>query len=137
MDNKISTDTKAELVQVLGIQYRKSSKKGKTRILDQFIAVSGYHRKHAIRLLNGETGSNGNQGNSSKMNGSRRIYNEAVKEALIVLWEAADRICGKRLKAIVPSLIDAMERHGHLNLDPEVRKQLLRVSAATIDRLLS
>ena len=35
----------------------------------------------------------------------RRIYSEAVREALIVLWEAADRICGKRLKAILPGLI--------------------------------
>jgi hypothetical protein len=134
MDNKISTDTKAELVQVLGIQYRKSSKMGKTRILDQFIAVSGYHRKHAIRLLRGETGSDPNQ--RTVKNHGRRIYDEAVKEALIVLWEAADRICGKRLKAILPSLIDAMERHGHLNLNPDVRRQLLKVSAATIDRLL-
>ena len=122
MDNKISTDTKAELVCVLGIQYRKSSKIEKTRILDQFVAVSGYHRKHAIRLLRDEIGNPVNQVNSSKINHSRRIYDEAVKEALIVLWEAADRICGKRLKAIVPSLIAAMERHGHLNLDPEVRK---------------
>ena len=136
MDDKISTDTKAELVQVLGIQYRKSSKMGKTRILDQFIAVSGYHRKHAIRLLSGETDIHGNLSNSCKMPRSRRIYDEAVKEALIVLWEAADRICGKRLKAILPSLVDAMERHGHLNLNPDVRKQLLKVSAATIDRLL-
>ena len=45
MDKKISTDTKAELVQVLRIQYRKSSKREKTRILDQFIAVSGYQSK--------------------------------------------------------------------------------------------
>ena len=44
MDDKISTDTKEELVRVLGIQYRNSSKMGKTRILDQFIAVSGYIR---------------------------------------------------------------------------------------------
>jgi hypothetical protein len=109
---------------------------GKTRILDQFIAVSGYHRKHAIRLLKCETGNNANQSNPSIMKRSRRIYDEAVKEALIVLWEAADRICGKRLKAILPSLVDAMERHGHLNLNPDVRKQLLQVSAATIDRLL-
>ena len=136
MDNKISTDTKAELVQVLGIQYRKSSKMGKTRILDQFIAVSGYHRKHAIHLLRGETGSEPNQRNLSVKNHGRRIYDEAVKGALIILWEAADRICGKRLKVILPSLIDAMERHGHLNLNPDVRKQLLKVSAATIDRLL-
>ena len=137
MDNKISTGTKAELVQVLGIQYRKSTKMEKTQILNQFISVSGYHRKHAIRLLRGETVNDSTQRNSNIKNHGRRIYDEAVKEALIVLWEAADRICGKRLKAILPSLIDAMERHGHLNLDSELRKQLLKVSAATIDRLLT
>jgi len=53
-----------------------------------------------------------------------------------VLWEAGDRICGKRLRALIPVLIDAMERHGHLKLDAVVRTRLLGVSAATIDRLL-
>jgi hypothetical protein len=55
---------------------------------------------------------------------------------LTVLWEAGDRVCGKRLKALIPVLIDAMERHGHLKLDAVVRTRLLGVSAATIDRLL-
>jgi hypothetical protein len=137
MDNKISTDTKDELVRVLRIQYSKSSKMEKTQILDQFIAVSGYHRKHAIRLLSGETENIANQSDSCAIRRGRRIYDEAVKEALVVMWETADRICGKRLKAILPSLVDAMERHGHLNLDSEVQNLLLRVSAATIDRLLS
>jgi len=137
MDNKISTHAKEELIQVLKVQYRKSLKMQKSQILNQFIAVSGYHRKHAIRLLNGKSDSKNNQNNSCEIIKSRRIYDEAVKEALIVLWEAADRICGKRLKAILPTLIDAMQRHGHLNLDAEVKKQLLKVSAATIDRLLS
>jgi hypothetical protein len=109
----------------------------KTQILDEFIAVSGYHRKHAVRLLSGKTDNNGNRSNPCEVPHSRRIYDEAVKEALIVTWEAADRICGKRLKAGLPDLVDAMERHGHLNLDPEVRKQLLKASSATIDRLLS
>ncbi len=109
----------------------------KTQILDEFVAVSGYHRKHAIRLLSDKIGNIGKQSNSCEVRHSRRIYGEAVKEALIVTWEAADRICGKRLKAVLPNLVDAMERHGHLNLDPEVRKQLLKASAATIDRLLS
>jgi hypothetical protein len=54
-----------------------------------------------------------------------------------VLWEAAVRICGKRLKAILPVLIEAMERHGHLQLDAEVRSQLMKISPATIDRMLS
>ena len=66
-----------------------------------------------------------------------RVYDEAVREAIIVLWEASDRICGKRLKPLVPVLVSALERHGHLELDDQVRSKLLSVSAATIDRLLS
>ena len=54
----------------------------------------------------------------------RRLYDEAVRQALIVLWEASDRICGKRLKAALPLLIGAMEQHGHLALDPTVKQQL-------------
>lgn len=137
MSNKISTQAKEELVQVLKVQYRKSLKMEKSQLLNQFIAVSGYHRKHAIRILNSNSDSNNNQNNSCKIIKSRKIYDEAVKQALITLWEAADRICGKRLKAILPSLIDAMQRHGHLALDVEVKKRLLKISAATIDRLLS
>jgi hypothetical protein len=53
-----------------------------------------------------------------------------------MLWEAADRICGKRLKALIPTLIDSMTRHGHLALSKEVRQRLNQISAATIDRLL-
>ena len=65
-----------------------------------------------------------------------RIYNEAVREALTIVWEAADRICGKRLRQVIAGLIDAMERHGHLKLDAAVRESLLSMSAATMDRLL-
>ncbi len=55
MDNKISIKAKVELVEVLRQRYRESSKMTKTQILDEFISVSGYHRKHAIRLLSSET----------------------------------------------------------------------------------
>src|SRR6267143_2005814 len=66
----------------------------------------------------------------------RRVYDEAVREALIVVWEASDRICGKRLRPLLPILVEAMEQHGHLQLVPEVRTGLLAISAATIDRAL-
>jgi hypothetical protein len=65
-----------------------------------------------------------------------RVYNEAVRQGLIVLWEAGDRVCGKRLKVMIPLLIHAMERHGHLFLDAAVNDKLLQMSAASIDRLL-
>src|SRR5690625_1681745 len=66
-----------------------------------------------------------------------RYYDEAVVTALITLWEASDRLCGKRLKALIPILIDAMQRHGHCNLDSLVEKKLREISAATIDRALA
>jgi hypothetical protein len=65
----------------------------------------------------------------------RRIYDDAVREALIVLWEASDRVCGKRLKPPLPVLVSALERHGHLRLDEAVRQKLFATSASTIDRL--
>jgi hypothetical protein len=64
------------------------------------------------------------------------VYTEAVRAALIVIWEASDRICGKRLRPLVPMLVETMERHGHLDLALEVRSGLLAMSAATIDRAL-
>jgi hypothetical protein len=60
-------------------------------------------------------------------------YGDAVGEALVVLWEASDRVCGKRLKALIPMMIEALERHGHLQLEASVRAKLLSASAATID----
>ena len=65
-----------------------------------------------------------------------RRYDEAVRRALPVLWEASDRVCSKRLKALLPVLLDALERHQRLALDAPTRLKLTRISAATIDRLL-
>lgn len=53
------------------------------------------------------------------------------------LWEASDRLCGKRLAALLPLLLESLERHGHLALEPGVRQKLLTISSATIDRLLA
>ena len=100
---------KQELLATIRDRYRASSKREKSRILDEFIAVTGHHRKHGIRLL-GQSGDDGEQQPAVKK--GRRIYDEAVRQALIVVWEAADRICGKRLKAALPHLVESMERHG-------------------------
>ena len=132
MHAEISKQTQHELLETLRERYAHSSRSEKTKILDQFVAIARCHRKHAIRLL---IGAHPRALESSAP--ARRIYSEATREALIILWEAADRICGKRLKAVLPGLIAAMERHGHLALEPTVRQHLLTISPATIDRLLA
>lgn len=131
MRRHLSLATRRELIEVVRERYRKATGENRQRLLDEFVAVTGYHRKHAIRLFGEKTKAEKRAGGTAK-----RIYDEALQQALIVLWEAADRICGKRLKPLIPILVEAMERHGHLQLDAEVRKSLLAVSAATIDRLL-
>ncbi len=127
----ISMATRDELVAALAGRYATSSRKERGLILDEFAAVSGLHRKHAMRLLRA-----GQPGGRSGPRAGRRVYGEAVREALIVIWEASDRVCGKRLRPLVPVLIESMERHGHLQLVPEVRAGLEAMSAATIDRAL-
>jgi len=122
---------KLDLAAVLRERYSASTRDAKSRILDEFVKTSGYHRKYALRLLSHQAISP-----ACAVPIRRRVYDDAVKEALVVLWEASDRICGKRLKAILPELLKSLESHNHLKLEPHVRALLLAVSAASIDRLL-
>ena len=131
MDGEISGVTKTEVLRAIRNRYRKASKKDKSRMLDEFVAIMGCHRKHAVRLLR-----QGEEPTAPSAPKGQRIYDEAVREALTVVWEASDRICGKRLKAALPSMVESLERHGHLDLDPGVRRRLFSASAATIDRLM-
>ena len=129
---RVSMAAKAELVAAIGDRYRASSRTERTKILDEFVAVTGYHRKHAIRLLRPKIG-NG----AAVERRIHRRYGIEVQQALIVLWKASDRLCSKRLKPIIPVLLPALEGHGQLAIDETIRALLLAISPATIDRLLS
>ena len=123
--------TRKELTEALRARYRSATFGDRIKILNEFVALTGYHRKHAIRVLGEEAAG------ARAAPVRNRLYDEAVRQALTMLWEAADRVCGKRLKALIPTLLDAMERHGHLDLDTVIRTKVLQVSAATIDRALA
>ena len=123
---------KSELVGIIRERYLGANKKDKTRILDELVAVTGHHRKHAVRLLSEPILNT----TSKAIFVGRKIYHDAVKDVLVTLWESSDRLCGKRLKVVLPDLLKSIEGHGHLNLDTTVKSLVLSVSAATIDRLL-
>ena len=105
----ISMTTQDEFVAALAGRYALGSRADRGRMLDEVAALTGHHRKHAMRLLRA-----GVLGGRSGPRPARRVYDQATREALIVVWEASDRICGKRLRPLVPILVSAMERHGHL-----------------------
>src|SRR5713226_5523739 len=98
MARQLSMATRRELKQAVGERYRAAGRWERRQILDEFARVTGYHRKHALRVLNRPF-----VAQAPRPRG--RIYDEGVRQALVMLYEAADRICGKRLRALLPLLI--------------------------------
>jgi hypothetical protein len=122
-------------------RYRKASKKVKQQILDEFCETTGYCRGYARFVLrNGRQVWRGGKrvvvGAVSKRQQRQkpRYYDEQVVQELSKLWQ--DYVCGKRLVAIMPELIAKLEQFGELRLARSAKEKLLRISAASIDRLL-
>ncbi len=128
----MSFRAKRELLFQISGRYQTASHQQKSIILDEFIAVTGYARKYAIRLLTQPAPPRPTA--ITRPRAGR--YGPAVQEALRVAWAAANGICGKRLVPFLPELVASLERHGHLQLTDEVRAHLLGLSPATADRLL-
>jgi len=119
-----------EYTEAMQGRYLKARKKEKGRILDEFIQVTGYHRKAAIRLLHRHSSQ------QKKRRGRQRRYGGEVVNALCKIWEASDRLCSKRLKPFIGELVKVMRQHGELAVNAEVEAELSRMSPSTIDRLL-
>jgi hypothetical protein len=132
MAGRISMGARREVLAAVAERYRSVERSEKGRVLDELCATTGWHRKHAVRALSGKGSSAPVEG----LVGQRRRKYDAVQDALIALWEASDRVCGKRLVVMIPTLLPSLERHGRLQLGEKERSLVLSISAATIDRLL-
>jgi hypothetical protein len=100
-------------------------------ILDEFVAITGYHRKHAIRVLNG-----GGSRAGPDRRGRPKTYTADVTRALVYVWEILDRPCSRRLQPVLGEMACVLGRHGRFPYPPETARLLARMSRATIDRLL-
>jgi len=125
-------------------RYRQGSKKVKRQILDEFCETTGYSRGYARFVLRNHGRQVWLRGGKVVVGDARqrqqrlkpRYYDEPVVQALIKLWQLLNYLCGKRLVAIMPELIAKLEQFGELRLTPLTKQKLLRISAASIDRLL-
>jgi hypothetical protein len=133
MKTQMSLQLRRELLFRIKEGYQLAPWKEKVKLLDGFIATTGYQRKYAIALLHQVKSELADNKNKLHKNCQ---YDGAVQQILIAIWNAANRICSKRLTPFLPSLIDSLERHGHLSLPAQVKQKLLNISAATVDRLL-
>jgi hypothetical protein len=101
----------------------------KPRILDEFCATTGYHRKYAITMLNGPQ-------HTAEQPCRRRApaYSERVITLLAAIWEAAGYPWSTRLHALLPLWLPWARRR--FAIPPPLERQLRRISPRTIDRRL-
>src|SRR5665648_94753 len=128
-------------------RYRKSSKKEKTILLDEFIRLTRYSRSYAARVLRLKEVLGYMQIGGKRVRlvrdkrkikrKKKKIYDEGVLVALKEIWKIGDYICSKRLTPFLCEIIPALERWGEIKLNTKVREKLFKISAATIDRLLT
>lgn len=131
MEATLGFQAKREVLLQMVPRYREASTSQKGAFLDEIAATTGYARRYAMWLLN--------HPEALQPPPRRRrqpTFGPDIQHALFVAWQAANRICTKRLMPFLPTLIEALERHGHLHLSASCREQLLSMSAATADRLL-
>ncbi len=124
MERSLSFQARREVLHQMAPQYREASPSQKRTLLDAFVAITGYVRKYARWLLN-----HAEEVLQTLERPRPRRYGPEVQHALFLAWNAANRICAKRLIPFLPTLIEALERHEHLHLTEECRSQLLSMSA--------
>ena len=115
----------------LQARYRKANKNEKTGILDEFVKTTGYHRKHAVAVLNGRR-----ERVPGPIRRPRRVqYGSEEAEAVGILSDLFDNICSKRLRAAMDVELPRLYEAGVLRITASCYENLLKVSPSTMDRL--
>jgi hypothetical protein len=130
----MSLKSKRELLEVVRPRYLKAGKVEKQKMLDEFTSATGYHRKHAIRVLKNQV--QVQQHLKRKAKTYKTIYRGDVVQALEQIWEIYGHICSKRLQPFLPEAIKVLERCQEIELSNDAKDLLLKISSASIDRCL-
>lgn len=119
-------------------RYLKADKEAKKRILEEYCANTGYHRKHAIRKLKEYQLTHGIRWKKPGKHRRRRekVYDMRVEAALATLWNAYDRICAERIHPNIGEMVHKLRVCGVLLLDPITEAKVTHISLGTLKRLL-
>src|SRR5678815_5857660 len=124
----MSAPARWEYLKVTHARYRQATRQGRRRILDEFCGTTGYHRKYALRVLNGPA-----PGATRRRRRRRPVtYSPAVVTALTTIWEAAGYPWSVRLKALLPAWLPWATRHWRI--PREVADNLRTMSPRQMDR---
>jgi hypothetical protein len=124
----MSRNSKRDYLKRIYPRYQEADGKEKKQILDEYCANCSYHRKHAIRLLNGPPPGE----KQPPQRRPRRVsYGARLLSIVQAVWEAADYPWSARLKALLPEWLPWIRRR--FRLTPQLEGQLLAISARTLD----
>jgi hypothetical protein len=152
---ELSMRERQSIIRELSTRFQKTtSKKERGQILDQCVSITGYSRSYAayamrlcgkelVRMIDGRRvvfvpGHGRSPGALRKR--KAQYSSPLLLEVLTFFWSLSDGLCGKRLVAFIAQTFSALERDAALpwlKKDASLREKLLRISAATIDRLLA
>lgn len=111
-------------------EYRRASKKEKTRLLNEARKRTRLARKVLIRKL-------AHPAKLKHPKPKRGVsYGADVLTTLVELWELFDFACGQRLVAALRTEVPRLRAAGQLKCSDEVGGKLVMISASTVDRLL-
>jgi hypothetical protein len=130
----MSRNSKRELLEVVRPRYLQANKTEKQKMLDEFTSATGYHRKHAIRVLKNQVQVQNCL--KRKTNTYKSIYGGEMVQALEQIWEIYGHLCSKRLQPFLPEAIKVLERCQEIELSKDTKDLLLKISSASIDRCL-
>ena len=130
----MSLKSKNELTETVRSRYLKANKVEKQKMLDEFTFATGYHRKHAIRVLKNQVQVQNHLKRKTKT--YKTIYRGEVVRVLEQIWEIYGQICSKRLQPILPEAIKVLERCREIEFSKDTKELLLKISSASIDRCL-
>lgn len=116
-------------------KYRTASRAVKTQLLNDFCQFTRYHRKSALRLLHKPLPRLWKR-YDNRVRTRTKKYNQLVINALLLLWRAANEICGERLQPFLPELLAVLERCGEIVVTTEVREKLGIISVGTVKKIL-
>lgn len=120
-----------EYLKALKRRYAQSDKKARGVILDEFVATTGCHRKHAIALLNGKRSKQGYRAKRPRA----QVYGAEEARAVAQLAGWFDQISSKRLRAVMDQELSRLKQAGHLKVSAACFARLQHISASTMDRL--
>jgi hypothetical protein len=137
----VSMRTRIEVTQRLKTAYRRAGKAEKSSILDTFCQSTGLGRSSARRYLTSQSLGVKNVLRMDRRKSRTTKYSAAAKEKLAWLWRTMCMPCGKYLVEDRAQWLNSLEAHGELVRNQNgwtegVRKELLSMSAATVDRYL-